>query len=433
MLRTITQYTEAMTELRRIRDRTQDEQVPYQESTVREILATVKRQGDHALLTYTAEFDQQTLSLEQIKLTGAELDAAYQQISPEVLEALRFCCERLTLFHQHRLPKNWVQFRDQQVVLGQRYSPVGRAGVYIGGRQTPAPSKVLMTAIPARVAGVPQIVMALPPGQALHPAVLVAAQEVGITEIYRVGGAQAIAAMAYGTETIAAVDVIAGAGNIYVTLAKKLVYGSVGLDLVALSSELIVIADVTARPADIAADLLAQSATDALAAAILITPDATLATQVALAVSQQLEQYPHSLATEKAIAHFGLIIVTTNLEAALTLANNFAPSHLALAIADPWAYLPQIQHAGTILLGVNTPKTVSNYSAGPTAVQPTSGASRYSSGLSVETFLKPSNLIQYSAPALQTDLNAIDLLAGLEAQAAQTTAINLRNQANSSG
>ncbi|HEY9599887.1 MAG TPA: histidinol dehydrogenase, partial [Cyanophyceae cyanobacterium] len=282
MLRIITQQTEAQTELRRICDRTSQDQVVHKESTVREVLQAVKRQGDKALLHYTEEFDHQTLSPEQLRVSGSELDAAYQQVSKELLDAIQLAARQIEAFHQQRVPKSWVQFGDDEVVLGKRYTPVDRAGLYIPGGRASYPSTVLMNAIPAKVAKVPRIVMVTPPGldKSINPAVLVAAQEAGVDEIYRVGGAQAIAALAYGTETIPQVDVITGPGNIYVTLAKKLIYGTVGIDSLAGPSEVLIIADETANPVHIAADLLAQAEHDPMAAAILLTTDAQLAKKV---------------------------------------------------------------------------------------------------------------------------------------------------------
>jgi len=428
MLRTITQQAEAIAELQRICDRTQDDHLLHKDSTVREILSTVQRQGDVALLQYTAEFDQQTLSSSQLKINGAELDAAYQQISQELLEAIRACHRQITAFHTQQRPQNRVRFGDQQIVLGRRYTPVDRVGLYARGTQAPSPSQVLMNAIPAVVAGVPEIVMATPPGpeQQIHPALLVAAQEAGINKIYRVGGAQAIAALTYGTDTISAVDVIAGSGNIYVTLAKKLVYGTVGIDAITGPSELVVLADQTANPSYVAADLLAQAESDSLAAALLITPDTTLATKVVLEVNQQLANY--GLFTEKAIAHYGLVIIADDLSQAATLANRVAPAQLTLAVHDPWALLEHIRHAGSILMGPHTPQAVAQYFAGPNPNLPTGGTARFKSGPGVETFMKQTHLIQYSGPSLTQAADQLDLLAQLEGGPAQSLSIRVRSQ-----
>ncbi|HEY9750643.1 MAG TPA: histidinol dehydrogenase [Allocoleopsis sp.] len=430
MLRIITQRTEARTELRRICDRTHDDQVFHKEATVREVLQAVKRQGDRALLHYTAEFDQQELKPEELRVTGSELDAAYQQVSKELLDAIRLARQQIEAFHRQRVPKSWVQFGEDEVVLGKRYTPVDRAGLYVPGGRAAYPSTVLMNAIPAMVAQVPRIVMVTPPGpeKTVNPAVLVAAQEAGIQEIYRVGGAQAIAALAFGTETIPKVDVITGPGNIYVTLAKKLVYGTVGIDSLAGPSEVLVIADETANPVYVAADLLAQAEHDPMAAAILITTDSSLALKVVAEVEQQLIDHPRRTLTEKAIAHYGLIIVVDSLETAAELSNEFAPEHLELEVADPWALVEHIRHAGAIFLGSSTPEAVGDYLAGPNHTLPTSGSARYASALGVETFMKHSSLIQYSPTALQKVSEAIDVLATAEGLTSHADSVRLRTK-----
>ena len=430
MLRIITQQADVRAELQRICDRTHDEQVLHKEATVREILQTVKRQGDKAVLHYTDEFDKQTLKAEELRVTGSELDAAYQQVSKELLGAVRLACRQIEAFHRQRVPKSWVHFGDDEVVLGKRYTPVDRAGLYVPGGRAAYPSTVLMNAIPAHVAAVPHVVMVTPPGPggAINPAVLVAAQEAGVQEIYRIGGAQAIAALAYGTETIPKVNVITGPGNIYVTLAKKLVYGTVGIDSLAGPSEVLVIADETANPVHVAADLLAQAEHDPMAAAILLTTDAALAKNVQLALERQLVDHPRRIDTEKAIAHYGLIILVESLEAAAELSNEFAPEHLELEVKDPWALLPQIRHAGAIFLGYSTPEAVGDYLAGPNHTLPTSGAARYASALGVETFLKHSSIIQYSQTALQKVAGAIDVLATAEGLPSHADSVRRRVQ-----
>jgi histidinol dehydrogenase len=428
MLRIITQRSEARSELRRICDRTHDDQVVHKEATVREVLQAVKRQGDRAVLDYTLEFDRQSLKPEELRVSGSELDAAYQQVSKELLNAIQLAHRQIETFHRQRVPKSWVHFGDDDIVLGKRYTPVDRAGVYIPGGQAAYPSSVLMNVVPAKVAGVPRIVMATPPGpdKAINPAVLVAAQEAGVHEIYRMGGAQAIAALAFGTETVPKVDVISGPGNIYVTLAKKLVYGTVGIDSLAGPSEVLVIADHTANPTYVAADLLAQAEHDSLAAAILITTDSVLARKVVDEVQRQLTDHPRKLLTEKAIAHYGLVIVVESLEAAAELSNEFAPEHLELEVADPWSLLEHIRHAGAIFLGYSTPEAVGDYLAGPNHTLPTSGSARYASALGVETFLKHSSLIQYSPTALQKVANEIDVLATAEGLPSHADSVRLR-------
>ncbi|WP_254563755.1 histidinol dehydrogenase [Oscillatoria sp. HE19RPO] len=416
MLRIITQRAEAQAELRRICDRTHDDQVVHKEATVREVLQAVKRQGDRSLLHYTAEFDGQSLKPEDLRVSGSELDAAYQQVSKELLDAIILAKQNIEAFHRQRVPKSWVQFGDDEVVLGKRYTPVDRAGLYVPGGRAAYPSTVLMNAIPARVAGVPRIVICTPPGpeKTVNPAVLVAAQEAGIEEIYRVGGAQAIAALAYGTETIPKVDVITGPGNIYVTLAKKQVFGTVGIDSLAGPSEVLIIADSQGNPVHIATDLLAQAEHDPLAAAILITTDAQIARKVVAQVEDQLIDHPRRTLTEKAIAHYGVVIVVDSLQIAAELSNEFAPEHLELEVSDPWDLLESIRHAGAIFLGNSTPEAVGDYLAGPNHTLPTSGSARYASALGVETFMKHSSLIQYSPKALQKVAGAIDVLTKAE-------------------
>jgi histidinol dehydrogenase len=432
MLRIITQRTDARTELRRICDRTHDEQVVHKEATVREVLQAVKRQGDRAVLHYTTEFDRLTLKPEELRVSGSELDAAYQQVSKELLNAIRYACRQIEAFHRQRVPKSWVQFAEDEVVLGKRYTPVDRAGLYVPGGQASYPSTVLMNAVPAKVANVPRIVMVTPPGagKTIHPAVLVAAQEAGVEEIYRVGGAQAIAALAYGTETIPKVDVITGPGNIYVTLAKKLVYGTVGIDSLAGPSEVLIIADKLANPVHVAADMLAQAEHDQMAAAILLTDDSVLARKVVDEVGRQLLDHPRRLLTEKAIAHYGLVVVVESLDDAADLSNEFAPEHLELEIADPWGLLDKIRHAGAIFLGCSTPEAVGDYLAGPNHTLPTSGSARYASALSVETFLKHSSLVQYSQTALQKVAGAIDALTTAEGLHSHGESVRLRVRGN---
>jgi histidinol dehydrogenase len=430
MLRIITQWIEAKAELRRICDRTHDDQVVHKEATVREVLQAVKRLGDRAVLDYTLEFDQQKLTPEDLRVSSAELDAAYQQVSKELLEAIQLAKRQIEAFHRQRVPKSWVHFGEDEIVLGKRYTPVDRAGLYVPGGKAAYPSTVLMNAVPATVAQVPRIAMVTPPGKdkAINPAVLVAAQEAGVTEIYRVGGAQAIAALAYGTETIPKVDVITGPGNIYVTLAKKLVYGTVGIDSLAGPSEVLVIADHTAEPSHVAADLLAQAEHDAMAASILITTDATLARKVVDEVEHQLVDHPRRILTEKAIAHYGVIVVVDSLEEAVELSNEFAPEHLELEVADPWSLLQNIRHAGAIFLGDSTPEAVGDYLAGPNHTLPTSGSARYASPLGVETFLKHSSLIQYSPTALQKVAGAVDALATAEGLHSHANSIRVRTR-----
>jgi len=429
MLRIVTDRTEAESELKRIADRTHDASIVHKEATVTEVLQTVRRQGDRALIDYTREFDGCELTPESLKVSGADLDAAYQQVPQELLSAIRLAAKQIEAFHRQRVPKSWVQFGDDGIVLGKRYTPVDRAGLYVPGGRASYPSTVLMNAIPAKVAGVPRIVMMTPPGReggTIAPSVLVAAQEAGIEEIYRVGGSQAIAALAYGTETIPKVDVITGPGNVYVMLAKKQVYGLVGIDSLAGPSEVLTIADGRANSTHVAADLLAQAEHDPMAAAILITTSADLADRVVAAVNDQLADHPRRELTEKSIAHYGLIAIVNNLEEAAELSNQFAPEHLELEVADPWDLLDRIRHAGAIFLGSSTPEAVGDYLAGPNHTLPTSGAARYASALGVETFIKHSSLIHYTPQALESLGGAIQTLAQAEGLHSHAESVRLR-------
>ncbi len=428
MLRITYQLSDARAELRRICDRTHDAQGTDQEAVVREIVEAVRQKGDEALLHYTEKFDHQRLSAKTLKVDGAQLDAAYQQISKSLLQSIQKACKNIERFHRQRLPKSWVTFEDNGVVLGKRYSPIEKAGIYVPGGRASYPSTVMMNAIPAQVAGVSRIVMVTPVGAdgQLSPAVLVAAQEAGVQEIYQVGGAQAIAALAYGTETIPSVDIITGPGNIYVTLAKKQVYGTVGIDSLAGPSEVLIIADSTANPVHIAADLLAQAEHDPMAAAILITTEKSIAQAVAAEVSRQLEQHPRQTLTEKAIAHYGLVIVVPDLETAAQMSDIFAPEHLELEVEEPWALLPLIHQAGAIFLGHDTPEAVGDYLAGPNHTLPTSGAARYASPLSTETFMKHTSLVQYSRAALAEIAADIDLLTEAEGLPSHGDSVRLR-------
>lgn len=430
MLRIIERQAEAQAELKRISNRTIDNDIGPQEDTVRSIIATVKDRGDRALLEYTKKFDGQSIAPEQLRVSGSELDAAYQHISQDLLRAIQLACQKIEAFHRQRIPKSWVKFEEDEVVLGKRYTPVDRAGLYVPGGRAAYPSTVLMNAIPAKVARVPRTIMVTPPGAEgeINPAVLVAAQEAGVEEIYRIGGAQAIAALAYGTETIPKVDVITGPGNIYVTLAKKMVYGTVGIDSLAGPSEVLIIADRGANPVHVAADLLAQAEHDPMAAAILLTTDSNLAEQVKTQVSRQLENHPRKTLTEKAIAHYGLIVLVDSLATAAELSNLFAPEHLELEVAEPWELLEQIRHAGAIFMGNSTPEAVGDYLAGPNHTLPTSGAARYASALGVETFMKHSSLIEYSSTALKKMSSTIQILAQAEGLTSHADSVRLRTE-----
>ncbi len=430
MLRIVLDRDEAEAELRRIGDRYRDDYVLHACATVREVLASVRRNGDRALLHYTASVDRVTFSPSELRVTGSELDAAYQQVNKDLLDAIELASSQIEAFHRQRVPSSWVQFKDLDVVLGKRYQPVEKAGIYVAGGGAAYPSRVLMNAIPAKVAGVRRTIMSTPPGpdKKINPAVLVAAQSAGIQEVYRVSGAAAIGAFAYGTETIPPVDVIVGTGNIYVTLAKKLVSPIVGIDCLTGAGELLIIADRLANHEHVAADLLAQAERDPMASAILLTPDLTLATLVTAEVDRQLINHSRRLLTEKAIAHYGLVVVVESELIAAELANAFAPQNLMLQVADPWSLLEEIRHAGAIFLGYSSPIALGDYLAGPNQNLPTNGAARYASSLGVETYLKHSNIINYSPEALKKVADTIELLAQAEGFPNHADSVRLRTE-----
>ena len=424
MLRIVNQLAEVRAELSRIGDRLPEAEIWAKEGSVREIVTAVREQGDRAIVSSGNSSGQQPL-----RLNGSDLDAAYQQISKELLDAIRLSCRQLEALHRQRLPKSWVQFGEEGTVIGKRYTPLDRVGIYVPGGEFPNLSQVLLLSVPARVARVPQIAIATPPGAAgkIHPALLVAAQEAGVEEIYRLGGAAAIAALAYGTESVPKVEAIFGPGGLEVMLAKRLVWGKVGIDSPLEASDFIVIADRTAAAAEVAAQMLAQAEQDLLAAAILLTPDRLLAEAVQREVQQQLQEHPQRLLTEKAIAHYGLIAVVDSLERAIELANTFAPQILHLEVSDPWTALEKVRHAGTIFLGGAAPHAMGSYLGGLSPQVPGGGMARYSGTLGVEAFLKQSNLVEYSHRALRSISRSLQVLAQAEGRPSSAWGLRLRN------
>jgi len=370
---------------------------PEVEAAVREIVEAVKRDGDKALFKYTERFDKISLTTETVRVTPEEFDAAYSLVESEFLGAVKEARKRITAFHARQKENSWFMV-EEGAFLGQLVRPVERAGIYVPGGRAPYPSSVLMNAIPAKVAGVDEIAMVVP--GAIRPEVLVAAAEVGVNEVYKVGGAQAIAALAFGTESIKKVDVISGPGNIYVTLAKKMVVGSVDIDMLAGPSEVVVVADGGAKPAYIAADLLAQAEHDPDASAILITDSEELAQKALAVVEAQLGKLERREIAEKSLKDNGRIFVVSSLEEALRLANIIAPEHLEIMVENPLEALGSIKHAGAIFLGAYTPEAVGDYVAGPNHVLPTGGTPRFYSPLSVDVFMKKSSVLSFSKQAL---------------------------------
>ncbi|SMF83520.1 histidinol dehydrogenase [Tistlia consotensis] len=394
---------------------------------VAEILAAVRAEGDAALLRYTERFDRLSLTAEGLRLTEAELAEAEAACAPETLEALRVAAARIEDYHRRQLPEN-LDYRDAQGVrLGHRWTAISAAGLYVPGGTAAYPSSVLMNALPARVAGVPRVAMVVPsPDGRLNPLVLAAARIAGVTEVYRVGGAQAVGALAYGTATIAPVDKIVGPGNAYVAAAKKQVFGVVGIDTIAGPSEILVVADGGNDPAWIAADLLSQAEHDASAQAILITDDAAFADEVRRAVAIQLTQLDRGSIAQDSWRDHGAIIRVGSLDEAPALVDRIAPEHLELAVAEPDALAARIRNAGAIFLGRYTPEAIGDYVAGPNHVLPTARAARYASGLSVLDFMKRSSMIACDAGSLGRLAPAAVALARAEGLDAHARSIAIR-------
>ncbi|RJX31107.1 MAG: histidinol dehydrogenase [Desulfurivibrio sp.] len=395
------------------------------------ILRAIRERGNEALLEYTRKYDAPHMTLEQLQVSEAELQAAYAQVDARLMQSLQLARERIWSFHEREMEQSWIVTRDDGSITGRLVRPVAHAGLYVPGGQggkTPLVSSVLMNGIPAAIAGVRQRIMVTPPNEQgmVHPALLVAAQEIGIRQIFKTGSAWAIGALAFGTETIPAVDVIVGPGNQYVTEAKRQVAGRVGIDMIAGPSEVLIVADHTARPAFIAADLLAQAEHDPQALAILITTSQDIAEAAVAELEKQLQLLSRQDIARKSLAERGTILVCSDLDEAMAMANDIAIEHLELMVTDPFSWLPAIQHAGAIFLGDYSPEACGDYVAGPNHVLPTMGTARISSALGVETFLKKSSLIACSRRAFLADSEHILNLANLEGLTAHAGSVAVR-------
>ena len=413
-----------------IENRTESPKLHEVRFTVDSIIERVKREGDKALRDYTERFDG--VAINELRVPPEALERAWQLTPAPLQQALQLANERILAFHLQQLPNNLEINGPYGETLKRRWRPVHRAGLYVPGGRASYPSTVLMNAIPALVAGVKQRVMVTPPGAdgEINQTVLAAAHLAGIDEIYRIGGAQAIAALAFGTESIAQVDVITGPGNLYVTLAKKAVFGRVGIDSLAGPSEILIIADDSADPVLVAADLLAQAEHDPLAAAILLTTSPQLAQAVPLEVERQLENHPRKELTSASIRDWGLVVLCNSIEEAAELSDRFAPEHLELQVKDPEALADRIQQAGAIFLGKYTPEAAGDYLAGPNHTLPTSGTARFSGALSVETFMHHTSLIGFNQRALQATGPAIMELAASEGLHSHRESVRLRLEIN---
>lgn len=415
-----------ITELKRIinRGETATEEVA---TVVREIVERVRKQGDPAVLEYTEKFDRTTLTLRDIMVSQDEIKEAYSKVDPKKVEALKLAAQNIRAFHEKQKSSSWVSQEADGIILGQLARPIRSAGVYVPGGKACYPSSVLMNVIPATVAGVEQLIMCSPiPGGNLNPYILVAADIAGVSEIYKIGGAQAIAAMAYGTATIPKVDKIVGPGNIYVATAKRYVFGQVDIDMIAGPSEILIIADHTANPVFVASDLLSQAEHDELASSILVTTSRELAEKMDAEVERQLANLSRKKIARKAIDRFGAIVLVKTLREAADVSNSIAPEHLELAVEKPFDLLALIKNAGAIFLGHFTPESVGDYIAGPNHVLPTGGTARFFSPLSTDSFMKKSSLIFYTPEGLDKVAEAVMQIAEVEGLDAHGNTIRVR-------
>jgi histidinol dehydrogenase len=398
---------------------------------VQKIVESVRKEGDEALIRYSRQFDAPELQIGQLQVTSAEMAEASRGVDRRFKQALNMAAGQIEAFHSRQRPNSWFDTPRPGTLLGQMVHPVDAAGLYVPGGKagtTPLVSSVLMGAIPAKIAGVGRIVMVTPPTRdgSVSPYLLAAAQRAGVDTVYKVGSAWAVAALAYGTPTIPKVDVIVGPGNIYVTLAKKLVAGTVQIDMIAGPSEILVLADGTADPDFVAADLLSQAEHDPMASAMLVTDSRPLARKVAAALQEQLERLPRRDIARQSLKSFGAIWVVSDMTAAIDLANRIAPEHLELIMADPFSRIGEIRHAGAVFVGPYTPEPVGDYVAGPNHVLPTAGTARFSSALSVDHFVKKTSLIHYAREAFEREAPAIMQLADVEGLGAHARSVRVR-------
>ena len=398
------------------------------EAIVADIIADVRANGDRAVLDYNLKFDK--ARLETLLVSQKEIDEAFASVEPEFLTILEQAAENIRNFHSRQVRNSFVIADKPGIVLGQKVTPIERVGVYVPGGTAAYPSTVLMDTIPAKIAGCPMIVMVTPPGKdgKINPVILAAAKIAGVDLIFKVGGAQAVAALAYGTESIPKVDKIVGPGNAFVAEAKKQVFGLVSIDMIAGPSEILVIADGNSDPAHVAADLLSQAEHDKLASAVLVTDSADLAEKVSAELEKQIPLLPRAEIARASIDNNGKIIVAENLMQGIEITNEIAPEHLELMVDDPFAYLDTVKHAGSIFMGRNCPEALGDYFAGPNHTLPTSGTARFSSPLSVDDFVKKSQFTYYTADALQAVADSINYFANKEGLQAHGKSAMIRKE-----
>lgn len=393
-----------------------------------EIVNAIRKKGDEALLDYTEKFDGVRLDRDSLRVSEEEIDAAYARVDEKLVQVIRKAKGNIESFHQKQKENSWITPEKDGVILGQMYRPLEVVGVYVPGGTAAYPSSVLMNTIPAKVAGVNRIVMVTPPGgeKGINPAILVAAREAGVDEIYRIGGAQAVAALAFGTDTIPRVDKITGPGNIYVALAKRLVYGYCDIDMIAGPSEVMIVADETANAKFVAADLLSQAEHDVLASSILVTHSEKLAEAVTKEIERQIGYLERKDILTRSIEDFGAIVITEDLEEALEVVNKVAPEHLELCVAQPFDLLGEVKNAGAVFLGHYSSEPLGDYFAGPNHVLPTSGTARFFSPLNVGDFIKKSSIISYTKKALLNVKEDVVRFAEAEGLTAHANAIKVR-------
>jgi histidinol dehydrogenase len=406
--------------------RSVDQGTEEQRKAVQSIIRSVRDEGDRALVAYTEKFDR--VHLDHLKVTEAEIIEAFESVEPEVITIIEEAAENIRLFHEKQKQSSWFTTHENGTMLGQKLTPLDSVGVYVPGGTAAYPSSVLMNVLPAKVAGVERIAMVSPPNKEgkLPAGVLVAAKIAGVKEIYKVGGAQAIAALAYGTEMISPVDKITGPGNIFVALAKREVFGDVAIDMIAGPSEIVVLADENGEAKEIAADLLSQAEHDRQASAVLVTTSLALAERISQEVESQLATLPREEIARESIASYGAIYVAETLEQGIDVVNELAPEHLEIVTEKPLEVMAKIRHAGAIFLGRYSSEPVGDYFAGPNHVLPTNGTARFSSPLNVDDFMKKSSVISYSETALKDNYKKIAALARLEGLEAHARAVETR-------
>ena len=398
------------------------------ESTVNEIIENVKANKDKAVFEYTKKFDKFDLTAENIKVTRDEIEEAYTKMDAKLVEVIRKAAENIKVFHMKQLRNSWFDAKEDGTILGMKITPIEKAGVYVPGGKAAYPSSVLMNVIPAKVAGVKEIIMTTPPGAdgKVNPGTLVAADIAGVDTIYKVGGAQAIAALAYGTESIPKVDKITGPGNIFVALAKKAVYGYVSIDSIAGPSEILVLADETANPRYVAADMLSQAEHDELASAILITTSKELAEKVSEEVDKFTAELSRTEIIQKSLDNYGYILLAESMEQAIETTNEIASEHLEILTKNPFDVMTKIRNAGAIFLGEYSSEPLGDYFAGPNHILPTNGTAKFFSPVNVDDFIKKSSIISYSREALEKLHKDIELFAESEGLTAHANSIKVR-------